>query len=67
MPQLPEDTNAPASFSESGSADPSVEFVHYNPRTGEYFAPDGNMYRQTDLAPATAPRTWKNLLLNDSA
>lgn len=67
MPQLPEDTNAPASFSENGSADPSVEFVHYNPRTGEYFAPDGNMYRQTDLAPATAPRTWKNLLLNDSA
>jgi virulence factor Mce-like protein len=66
MPQLPEDTNAPASFSENGSAEPPVEFIHYNPRTGEYFAQDGNMYRQTDLASVTTPRTWNNLLLNDS-
>jgi hypothetical protein len=67
MPQLPEDVNAPASFSGSGPGEPSVEFVPYNPRTGEYFAPDGNMYRQTDLVTAATPRTWKNLLLNDSA
>lgn len=67
MPHLPEDTNTPAAFSESGSAEPSVGFANYNPRTGEYFAPDGTMYRQTDLVPATTSRTWKNLLLNDSA
>ena len=67
MPQLPADTNAPASFSENGSAAPSVAFVQYNPRTGEYFAPDGHLYKQTDLVTATTPRTWKDLVLNDSA
>jgi hypothetical protein len=66
MPQLPDGTNAPASFSENGSA-PSVEFAQYNPRTGEYFAPDGHMYKQTDLVTATTPRSWKDLVLNGSA
>jgi hypothetical protein len=41
---------------------PSVAVVQYDPRTGQYFGPDGQAYRQTDLATSAAPGTWKDLL-----
>ncbi|QQW32796.1 MCE family protein [Mycobacterium marinum] len=44
---------------------PSVAFAQYDPHTGSYVAPDGQVYRQTDLiVPDTpkAPRTWKDML-----
>lgn len=43
---------------------PSVAFAQYDPHTGSYVAPDGQVYRQTDLVvPDTrkAPRTWKDM------
>lgn len=54
---------APSSF-EGGSSGPvpSVAVVQYDPRTGQYFGPDGQAYRQTDLATSAAPGTWKDLL-----
>jgi hypothetical protein len=37
--------------------------VHYDPRTGQYMAPDGHMYRQSDLAAAGPAKTWQELVL----
>lgn len=60
---------APSSFgandSESG---PSVATAKYNPLTGVYVAPDGHLYRQSDLArPANQKaKTWQDLILSDA-
>jgi phospholipid/cholesterol/gamma-HCH transport system substrate-binding protein len=55
---------APSSFSTNGSGPtPSVAIVHYDPRTGQYMAPDGHMYRQSDLAAAGPAKTWQELVL----
>jgi phospholipid/cholesterol/gamma-HCH transport system substrate-binding protein len=50
------------------SAGPSVAIAQYNPNTGSYVAPDGQVYRQSDLVTTTttpgAPRpakTWKDM------
>ena len=54
---------APSSFSPSGSAPgPSVGITQYDPATGTYAAPDGQVYQQTDLATGT-PQSWQDLLL----
>jgi phospholipid/cholesterol/gamma-HCH transport system substrate-binding protein len=50
------------------SAGPSVAIAQYNPNTGSYVAPDGQVYRQSDLVTTTttpgAPKlakTWKDM------
>ena len=51
---------AAPSAHESASGAPSVAFATYNPETGQYAAPDGSVYSQTDLvAPA---QTWEDLM-----
>jgi hypothetical protein len=35
--------------------------AEYNPRTGMYVTPDGQIYRQSNLV-AGAPKTWKDML-----
>jgi phospholipid/cholesterol/gamma-HCH transport system substrate-binding protein len=56
---------APSAFGRDGSQPgPSVAVAQYNPHTGIYVAPDGQVYRQSDLVkPATpkAPKTWKDM------
>jgi virulence factor Mce-like protein len=54
---------APSSFgtAESG-AGPSVAVVQYNPRTGVYVTPDGQVFEQSDLVAHAAPKTWKDML-----
>ena len=42
------------------AAGPSLAVAHYDPRTGRYLAPDGQMYRQSDLV--TSPKTWQDML-----
>jgi virulence factor Mce-like protein len=55
---------APSSFSPSGSgAGPSVATAHYDPATGRYVTPDGQLFRQADLARSPKPRTWKDMLV----
>lgn len=55
---------APSSFNTNGSGvSPSVAVLHYDPGTGRYVAPDGQMFRQSDLVGAKAPRTWKDMLV----
>jgi phospholipid/cholesterol/gamma-HCH transport system substrate-binding protein len=53
---------APSAFATNGSTPgPSVAVAQYNPRTGQYVAPDGQVYRQSDLVTPGAARTWKDL------
>lgn len=52
---------APSAFQPNGSGGPSVAIAIYDPRTGQYATPDGAVFRQTDLAPRTGERTWKDL------
>jgi phospholipid/cholesterol/gamma-HCH transport system substrate-binding protein len=56
---------APSAFGRDASQPgPSVAIAQYNPHTGSYVAPDGRVYRQSDLvAPASpkAPKTWKDM------
>lgn len=53
---------APSAYA-PGTGRPSVAFATYNPRTGQYAAPDGKVYRQTDLV-RPAGKDWKDLLPN---
>jgi phospholipid/cholesterol/gamma-HCH transport system substrate-binding protein len=56
---------APSAFGHDASQPgPSVAIAQYDPHTGSYVAPDGQVYRQSDLVkPATpkAPKTWKDM------
>jgi len=40
--------------------------LHYDPRTRRYVTPDGQLYRQSDLVPSKAPKTWKDMLIAPS-
>jgi phospholipid/cholesterol/gamma-HCH transport system substrate-binding protein len=54
---------APSAFGANGSENgPSVAFVPYDPGSGEYVAPDGQLHKQTNLAPGAAPKSWKDLM-----
>ncbi len=55
---------APSSFVPNGSgAGPSIATARYDPSTGRYISPDGQMFRQADLVGASKPKTWKDMLV----
>ncbi|ULE31784.1 MCE family protein [Mycobacterium sp. IDR2000157661] len=56
---------APSGFSSSGSGragGPSVAVTQYDPRTGRYLAPNGQLQQVTTAAAGSHPKTWKDLL-----
>jgi hypothetical protein len=53
---------APSAFSGKGSAGPSVAITTYDPRTGRYVTPDGQMQQLTNVASSAEPKSWKDLL-----
>jgi phospholipid/cholesterol/gamma-HCH transport system substrate-binding protein len=54
---------APSSFGDNGSRPgPSVAVAHYDPQTGGYVAPDGHLYRQSNLVERSTPQTWQDML-----
>ncbi|GJF08633.1 mammalian cell entry protein [Mycolicibacterium cyprinidarum] len=54
---------APSAFSGSGAdGGPSVAAAAYDPQTGEYLSPDGQLHQVTNLAAGGAPKSWKDLL-----
>jgi len=56
---------APSAFSgsDSGAAGgPSVAITTYDPRTGRYVTPDGQVQQLTNTAPGAEPKSWKDLL-----
>jgi phospholipid/cholesterol/gamma-HCH transport system substrate-binding protein len=55
---------ARSSFGTGGSGPgPSVAVAEYNPRTGMYVTPDGQIHRQSNLG-APGPKSWKDMLPN---
>jgi hypothetical protein len=53
---------APSAFGRDATRPgPSVSTAQYDPHTGTYVAPDGQVYRQSDLVPKKAPKTWKDM------
>ncbi|OBK21895.1 mammalian cell entry protein [Mycobacterium asiaticum] len=53
---------APSAFGGNGlPSGPSLAFAQYSTETGSYMTPDGQVFRQTDLIPAKAPKTWKDM------
>lgn len=50
---------APSAFAGS-SPGPTAAVAQYDPRTGRYFAPDGQMYQQTNVT--SSPKTWQDML-----
>ncbi len=54
---------APSSFDTNDSAaGPSVAVRHYDPRSGRYVRPDGQLFEQSDLVLSPKPKSWKDLI-----
>lgn len=53
---------APSAFSGNESDGPSVAAVPYDPNTGQFVTPDGQVQTLTNVAAGHAPKTWKDLL-----
>jgi phospholipid/cholesterol/gamma-HCH transport system substrate-binding protein len=53
---------APSAFGGNASGEPSVATAQYDPLTGSYLAPDGQLQQLTNVAGGTAPKSWKDLL-----
>jgi phospholipid/cholesterol/gamma-HCH transport system substrate-binding protein len=53
---------APSAFGGNDSGGPSVATAQYDPLTGSYLAPDGQLQQLTNVAAGTAPKSWKDLL-----
>jgi virulence factor Mce-like protein len=52
---------APSSYGANGSVGPSIAIATYDPQTGQYATPDGQVYRQSDLVTHAGARSWKDL------
>jgi phospholipid/cholesterol/gamma-HCH transport system substrate-binding protein len=61
----PESQPAPAGSvpSQAPAPGPAPEVAEYDPATGTYIGPDGQLYTQSDLANTSKERTWQTMLL----
>jgi phospholipid/cholesterol/gamma-HCH transport system substrate-binding protein len=56
---------APSAFSgrdSGGAGGPSVAITTYDPRTGRYVTPDGQVQQLTNVVPGAESKSWKDLL-----
>lgn len=53
---------APSAFNGNASGSPTLAVAEYNPQTGEYMTPDGQMQQIQNLAADGTPKSWKDLL-----
>lgn len=54
---------APSAFGGNASGSrPPVAVAQYDPRTGRYVSPDGQLYRQSDLVKSPMPKKWQDML-----
>nr|MCH9729461.1 mammalian cell entry protein [Actinomycetes bacterium] len=55
----------PSAFHGNGAGGgPSVASAPYNPQTGQYLTPDGQLHEMTNLAAGGTPKSWQDLLPN---
>ncbi|WP_197374990.1 MCE family protein [Mycolicibacterium baixiangningiae] len=52
----------PSAFNGNDSGGPSVAVAHYDPGTGEYISPDGQLQQLTNVRAGAEPKSWKDLL-----
>lgn len=53
----------PSAFSgNDAGGGPSVALAPYDPQTGQYLTPDGQLHQVTNLAAGGSPKSWKDLL-----
>ncbi|MGB3895635.1 MCE family protein [Mycolicibacter sinensis] len=66
IPQLPPGTLS--SPSPSSAPPPAIAVAEYNPATGSYIGPDGQVYTQTDLSrTANKEQTWQSMMMPPNA
>ena len=53
---------APSAFTPGAGAGPSVAIATYDPQSGKFATPDGQVIKQDNLAAAGPPTTWTDLL-----
>ncbi len=53
---------APSAFNGTTSG-PSIAIAHYNPKTGQYATPGGQVFRQSNLARQGTPKSWRDIVL----
>jgi phospholipid/cholesterol/gamma-HCH transport system substrate-binding protein len=53
---------APSAFNGNGSGGPSVAIASYDPHTGRYLAPDGQLQQVSTPVSGAQPKSWKDLL-----
>jgi phospholipid/cholesterol/gamma-HCH transport system substrate-binding protein len=69
VPQLPPgspaapQSAAPASAATSPPPLPALATAEYDPATGTYVGPDGNIYTQKNLAQTAKEQTWQSMLI----
>lgn len=67
-PGQPGHTAAATSPASPGSLPPPIAIVEYDPTTGSYVGPDGQVVRQTDLVrPSNQEQTWQQMLMPPKA
>lgn len=62
IPQLAPGT-PPAGAPPAEALPPPIAVAEYDPATGEYVGPDGQVYTQSDLAVQTEGKTWESMLM----
>ncbi|MGB3662805.1 MCE family protein [Mycolicibacter algericus] len=66
IPQLPPGTLS--SPNPSPAPPPAIAAAEYNPATGSYIGPDGQVYTQTDLSrTASKEQTWQSMMMPPNA
>ena len=60
-PAAPAAAIAPSAFT-GGSPGPSVAIATYDPKTGQFATPDGNVARQTSVVARDGGQNWTNLM-----
>jgi len=64
VPQLPPGTPPAQAAPPPGPPPPPIAAAEYDPSTGTYVGPDGQVYTQANLAPrAEGEQTWQTMLL----
>lgn len=73
VPQLPPGVAAPpapdvppAPPPPAAEVPPPIATAQYDPATGTYLGPDGQIHTQTDLAQGAGVKTWQNMLIPPS-
>jgi len=68
IPQMPVESTPAAGVpapppAQAEPAPPPIAVAQYDPGTGAYVAPDGQLYTQANLAEGGKPETWQSMLM----